>query len=84
MADSEELLMAEGIGDAGYVIAQLHDIIRFNSLRLITAAVATLVRDRDLKPGRNQGINLMPPQTSALRKAMQKDDEGAVAFDNRT
>jgi hypothetical protein len=42
-----------------------------------------LVRDRHLKTGFDQRLDLMSPQIPALRKAVEENDERPLALNNR-
>jgi hypothetical protein len=82
MADDYELFMTKGISEPDDIIGQFNDVIGLDWFRLIATTVAPLVWDGDLEPSFHQRINLVAPQVPALRKAVQENDQGPLAFNH--
>jgi hypothetical protein len=59
------------------------NVVIANGRWTITATIATLVRNGDLKPRFHQWIDLVPPEIPTLRETVQQNDQGALALNNR-
>ena len=82
VADNHKPLVVQGVGNTDHILGQLDDIIRLNGLGPVAAAIAALVRHRNLKAGLDQRVDLVPPQIPALREAVEKNHQRPRALNH--
>ena len=82
MTNEGEGVMPKSRSNACDVSGKSANVIIRDGERAITAAKTTLVRDRYLESGFDQGVDLMTPQIPALRPSMQQNNKRPLALDH--
>ena len=72
VSDQRERLMSQCVGDADRICRQRDRVVRLRICRFVAAAVASLIGNGNLIAGGDQVVDLVAPQVSALRKAVQQ------------
>jgi len=83
VADQDVVVMAERTREAIDIASQRTNVVVRDSFGTAACTVTALVGYGDAITGGNDGIDLIAPQIPALRPAVEQDDQGAVAFDDR-
>ena len=64
--------MSQCVGDADGICRQREGVVRLRIGRFVAAAITALIGNSNLIAGGDQLVDLVAPQVSALRKAVQQ------------